>query len=176
MLDPTWRRIAGVHVEEDGTVGCVWLAHDTLRSVVWCYDSAKFEREVLAVIGQSISNRGRWIPLAWRKDDKPFADKLLYEAGVSGVLPEPAEDSQAMAEALSREVWQRMRASQFVVDEPIKNWLEEAGTFYHEDSKVPREGFPLMSATRHAIQSLAFARPEHMSGSKRPNHPQIRVI
>lgn len=59
MIEPHWKRIAGMHVEDDGTVGAVWLAHDTTKSTVYCYDAAIFRAEVKAVIIEAIAARGR---------------------------------------------------------------------------------------------------------------------
>jgi hypothetical protein len=174
MIDPAWRRIAGIHAMNDGEIGAVWLAHDTIADVTHLYDAALFKREVLAVVGEGISARGRWIPLAWHKDAKEFADKLL-ERGIN-VLPEPCSGNQSMAEVISREIWQRMRTSRFRVAAGVAEWLEEFRTFYRDGAKVPLDSHPLMAATRHAIEMLAYARPEQMPGSKRPNHPKIRVI
>lgn len=169
-----WKRICGLHVDEDGTVGCVWMALDSTTSVVTLYDCAKFDREVLAVIGQGISGRGKWIPLAFRKEDEPFAKDLRDNYGVN-VLPDPCEDSQAMAEVLSRTIWQKLRSSQLRVERVAAEWLEERRKFNRDNQKIPLVGYPLMAATRHAIEMISFARPQSMPGSQRKNHPGIRV-
>lgn len=173
MLDPTWRRVSGFHLEETGELGVVWLAHDTVTSIVHCYDAAIFRREVPVVIGEGIAGRGRWIPMAWRKQDQEFADKLL-DAGIN-ILPDPCADNQAMAEVLSREVWQRLRSSQFRVDSRVAEWKAEFQNFYRDKSNVPISGFPLMAATRHAVEMLAYARAERMPGSKKPNYPRVPI-
>lgn len=173
LIPEHWRRICGVHLEPDGIAGCVWLAHDTVTSVVHCFDACKFDREVMAVIAQGISARGRQYPVAWRKQDEDFAKKL-QEAGIN-VLPEPVTDSQAVAEVMSRDVWQRIRTGQFRVDSRVAEWMTEYRNFYRDESKIPLEGHPLMSATRHAIEMLPYARPEKMPGSKRPNYPTLAI-
>lgn len=174
MIDPTWRRIAGLHIQEDGDAGVVWLAWDQMADVIHLYDAAIFRREVLAVIAEGISARGRWIPVGWHKDAAPFVEKLL-DRGIN-TLPEPCADSQSTAEVVSREVWQRMRSSRFRVDQRVGEWLAEFNTFYRDESKVPREGFPLMAATRHAIEMLQYARAQSSVGSKRPNYVKVAIV
>lgn len=174
MLDETWRRMAGIHLEDDGTLGAVWLAHDTVTSVVHLYDAAVFNLEVPAVIIEAIAARGRYFPVAWRKQDKALADKL-YDAGVN-ILPDPSEDNQAMAEVISREIWQRLRASQFRVDKRVGEWLEEYRKYFRDDSNVPTKGFPLMAATRHAIEMLPFAEAAATGARSKNNYPSIAIV
>lgn len=174
MLEPGWRRIAGIHAQDDGTIGAVWIAHDTTSDTTHLYDAAIFRREVLAVIAEGLTARGRWIPVAWQKDATEFADKLL-DRGVN-MLPEYCGDSQGTAEVISREVWQRMRTSRFRVERRVGEWLDEYKTFYRDEAKVPLEGFPLMSATRHALEMLAYAMPQQRSGPSGPRYPDVKVI
>lgn len=173
LIPADWRRIAGIHLEKDGTLGAVWLALDTMADVCHCYDAALFKTEVPAVIGEGLSARGRWIPIAWPKEQKEFATDLL-DRGLN-TLPEPSGDNEAVAEVVSREVWQRMRTSRFRVEERVGEWLDEFRRFYRDENVVPREGFPLMSATRHAVAQIRYAKPQQTPGSKRQNHPGIKV-
>jgi hypothetical protein len=174
VIPDYWKRIAGMHADEDGTVGVVWLAIDDRSSVIHCYDAATFKTEVLAVIADSVHARGRWIPVAWRKKDEPFANKLMDRK--INVLPEPSSDSAAVVEVVSRDIWLRMRGSRFKVDETVYPWLEEFNVFYRDESKVPDKGFPLMAATRHAMEQLPYAKAQVMPGSKRPNHPKVAIL
>lgn len=174
MVDPTFKRIAGMHVEGDGIVGAVWAALDWRANVVHVYDAALFDNEVPAVINEAIAARGRHYPLAWRKPDKEFADALL-EAGVN-VLPDPCSDNQAMAEVVSREIQQKMRTGQFKVDQRVGTWLKEYNHFTKDGTHVPRQGFPLMAATRHCIEMLSWAEPERLPGRDVPNHPNVNIL
>ena len=174
MIDPLWRRMAGLHVDEDGTVGVVWLAHDRDADTVHVYDAAVFNLEVRAVIAEGIGARGRHYPLAWRKKDRAFADDLL-DAGIN-VIPEPCEDSPAMAEVVSREIWQKLRTGQFRVERRVGDWLKEYQRYDRNESHVPTAGFPLMSATRHAIEMLPYAKAELIPGSKKPNYPKLALV
>lgn len=58
MIDPSWRRIAGFHAQDDGHIGVVWLAIDLYSDVAHLYDAAVFKREVMAVVAEGISARG----------------------------------------------------------------------------------------------------------------------
>lgn len=166
--------MAGMHVDPDGTWGVVWLAHDEQNDTVRVYDAAIFKREVRAVIAEGVAARGRHIPMAWRRADKPFADDLL-DAGMN-VIPEECIDDDAMIEVISREIWQRLRTGQFKVEKRVGDWLHEYKRYDREDSKVPTAGFPLMGATRHAIEMLPYARAERSAGKKQRNYPKLALI
>lgn len=174
MIDPLWKRIAGMHVDDDGTVGVVWLAHDQDSNTVHVYDAAVFRVEVRAVIAEGIGARGRHYPLAYRQKDQAFADDLL-DAGIN-VIPEACADNQAMAEVLSREIWQKLRTGQFRVERRVGDWLKEYQRYDRDESQVPTKGFPLMSATRHAIEMLPYAKPEKAPGSNKRNYPKLALI
>lgn len=174
MIDATWKRIGGMHVDEDGTVGVVWLAHDRPNDTVHVYDAAIFRLEVRAVIAEGVSARGRHFPVAWRRVDKAFADDL-QEAGIN-IIPESCVDNQAMAEVLSREIWQKLRTGQFRVERRVGDWLKEYQRYDRSETKVPTTGFPLMSATRHAIEMLPYAKAERVPGRDRPNYPKLALI
>lgn len=155
-------------------MGAVWLAHDHTANVVYCYDAAIFRPEVPAVITEAMAARGRFIPLAWRKKDKELADRFL-EDGLN-VLPEPSTDDQGIIEVISREIWQKMRTSQFRVDERVGEWLKEYKMFFKDGFNVPDKGFPLMSATRHAIDSLSWAEAEQSPHRNMVNYPKISIV
>lgn len=175
MIDPTWKRIAGVHVENDGTIGAVWLAHDTITSVVHLYDCALFRNEVPVVIEDAIAARGRRYPVAWAKKDKSFADVFL-NAGIR-MLPDPCEETSAMRELISRRVWQMMRASRFRVEQRLGEWLREYKEFFRDGSSVPEHGFPLMASTRHAIEMMSYARPEApVVNTPEQNYPKLAIV
>lgn len=174
MIDPSWRRIAGFHAQDDGHIGVVWLAIDPYSDVAHLYDAAVFKREVMAVVAEGISARGRWIPLAWPKSAEEFQKQLLNR-GIN-CLPEPCAEKQSVAEVISREIWQRMRTSRFRVDQRVGEWLDEFRNFYRDESKVPMEGFPLMAATRYAVEMARYAKPLEHPRSKKRNHPQVSVV
>lgn len=176
MIEPTWKRIAGVHLEDNGTVGAVWLAWDTVTSVVHVYDAALFATEVPVVIEDGIAARGRYYPVAWAEKDKAFADALL-DAGIN-MLPDGCKDDQPMAELVSRRIWQMLRGSRFRVDKRVRQWLREYNQFDRDEAQIPMKGFPLMAATRHAVEMLDYAVAEsthHIAGEER-NAPRLAII
>ena len=175
MIQSDWKRIAGVEMIDDGTMAAVWIAHDRHTDVIHLYDCAIFRREVLAVIGEGINARGRWIPLAWEKRARPIAEKLR-ERGCN-LTYEPHEDSDAVAEAIARDIWGRMRSARFRVDKRLAEWLDEFKTFNRQDQKMPKETHPLMAATRYACAMYdEWARPERHVGHGKINHPNAVVI
>jgi hypothetical protein len=173
VIDPTWRRIAGVHVQDDGTLAAVWMALDKSSDVIHLYDACLFRREVLAVIAEGLNARGRWIPVAWEGRSKDMADTLL-DRGVN-VIPEPVKDAQAAAEVVSRDIWERMRTGRFKVDKRLAEWLDEYKAFYRQDSQVPLTGHPLMSATRYAVEQLPYARRQ-ASSRQSINYPNLAIV
>ena len=58
-LDPWLRRIAGMHHEDNGDLGVVWLAYDDRAGIVTIYDCALFRMEVPAVILVDVGTRPR---------------------------------------------------------------------------------------------------------------------
>lgn len=174
MIEPSWKRIAGIHVLDDGDIALIWLAHNKVDDCIHLYDACIFKREVLAVIAEGINARGRWIPVAWEKKGKDTADKLL-ERGCK-MLRDSNDDSDTMAEAISRDIWERMRTHRFKVDKRLKNWLEEKQGFSRNEKKIPRDTAPLMSATRHAISQLGFAKRQAPPRSKVKRKPRIAIV
>lgn len=174
MIAPEWCRIAGLHVQDEGQIAAVWLAHDKTADVLHCYDCAIFKREVMAVIGEGLNARGRWIPIAWEKTAKEVADKLL-DRGCS-MLPEAEKETQPLIEVISRDIWERMRTGRFKVDKRLAEWLDESRQFYREDAQIPSKGFPFMSATRHAVAQLDYAKRQATKRTTHGNYPRVAII
>ena len=174
MIEPNWRRIGAFHLEEDGTLGAVWMAHDDVTSVVHLYDDALFTREVPAVIQTGMAARGRHFPIAWRKKDSAMAEKLT-EAGLY-LLADPAADDPAMAEVISMDIQQRLRTGQFRVEHRVREWLNEYSKFYRDGQSIPKSGFPLMAATRYAVEMLPYAQADRSVARSTKNHPQMSIV
>ena len=173
MIDQSWKRIAGIHVRDEGEIGAVWLAQEKDTDRIHLYDCCIFRAEVLAVISEGLNCRGRWIPIAWEERSKDMADKLL-ERGCN-MLYDSIKDTQAVTEVTSRDIWERLRTGRFKVDKRMVEWLDEYDSFYRENSQVPMDNYPLMSATRHAISQLRYARRQ-VQIRKGPSFPEIAVI
>lgn len=149
----TEKKIAGMHVCEDGTIGLVWLSYDSEVDYITVYDTAIFKREVPIVIAESINARGN-IPIAWV--NKEMSDHLLNRG--CRMLYEPVDDSDAMAEVQTREIWERMRTKRIAVKKRLKDWFDESKSFDRDKNKIPRDSHPLMAATRYAVASVKSAR------------------
>lgn len=175
MISPDWKRIAGMDVQADGTIGVVWLTLDARADRLWVYDSSVFRLEVPAVIADGISNHGRWIPIAWEKKAKPMME-TLKRRGLN-FTHEPHVDDDAVAEAVSRDMWGRMRSGRFSRDSQTAEWKDEYDNFARKEFKVPREGYPLMSATRYACAMFdEWARAEVLPGSSRKSYPAVAIV
>jgi hypothetical protein len=53
---------------------------------------------------------------------------------------------------------ERLHSGTFTVWDVNHQWLREYESFGQRDGQIPQEGFPLMSATRHAFHYLKRAR------------------
>ena len=173
-IHPSWARIAGIHLQDDGSSGAVWLALDTSRDVAYLYDCCIFRREVLAVIAEGLNARGRMIPVAWERAAKAMADKL-FERGCN-MLPEPNEDTPGMAEQNSREIWARLRSGRLIASEYAVEWLDEFRDFRRDESKLPIHSYPLMAATRHAVAMINYARREALPGTRKAPRPKVAIV
>lgn len=173
-MSDNWKRVAGVHVEDDGRIAAVWLGWDKLSDVVTLYDACKFNNEVMAVIAEGLNARGRWIPVAWMDKAKPVSDKL-QERGCN-MLFDPTVESEFDAEMVSRDIQERMRTGRFKVEKRIAEWLQEFNVFREAAGKVPQSGYPLMAATRYAIANLKNSKRLKSVSKTQRNYPKVNMI
>lgn len=173
MIEDHWKRIAGLHVTEAGDIAVVWMALDKETDTIHLYDCAIFRRLPPAVIGEGLTARGRWIPIAWETKAKATSD-MLTERGCNMI--EPLKEDDASAEITSNEIRQRMMTKRFKVAKPLSEWLDEYKTFFRTDITVPRDSHPLMAATRYAVAQLSWARLLRAKGKKQANHPRLAMI
>lgn len=155
-MDPLLKRIAAIHIEEDGALSAVWLAHDLNTDLVRMYDCCNFRSEQLPVIAEGLNARGRWIPIAWHKKAKDISKQLLDRG--CNMLYDPTEESPEMAEIMMRELSTRIRTARFKPDKRLMEFKQEYETIGTDGGKVPTESFPLMSATRYALANLNYAK------------------
>lgn len=174
MIESHWRRVAGLQVQDDGTMAAAWLAHDKESDTIHLYDCAMFRREVLAVVAEGINARGRWIPLAWHKDAEEIAEKLLDKG--CNTMPEVVDSSQPAIEADALDIWERMRTKRFKVENRLGEWIEEFRTFYREENKVPVDTHPLMAATRNAYAMLDYARRQSPKRGRGVSYPRLSTV
>lgn len=174
-IEPHWKRIAGVQLEDNGTSGAIWLARSPERDVIYVYDSCRFDAVVMAVIAEGLNARGRWIPIAWEKSGGAFSRQLLDRG--CNIIPEAAEDSDSMAEVISREILERMQTGRFKIDDRLSEWWGEFDGFKrNKDGTLPRKTHPLMSATRLAMSSFVCARPLQLPGYRTQKFPEVAIV
>lgn len=168
------KRLAAIHVEDEGRISCVWVMHDKLADCVTVYDACKFNSEVLAVISEGLNARGRWIPIAWETKSGDIAEKLT-ERGCT-MLHEGFKETPQMAQMLSRELEERMRTGRFKVSQRLGEWKQEFKLFNESGGKIPLESFPLMAATRYAIACLDQGKRFRSIPRKNGNAPKVAMI
>lgn len=175
MIENNWKRIAGMHCQGEGDIAAVWIAHDKQADVVHLYDCCLYTREVLVVIAEGFNARGRWIPIAWEHDAKEIVDRL-FERGCN-TLPDPSNQTPVLAEAVSRDIKERMLTGRFKVDRRLASWLDEYKDYIREDDAVPLKSHPLMAATRHAMADLKYAIAQNRKAKGiNNNFPRIAII
>jgi len=154
-ISSEWPRIIGLHSDKSGKIAAVWMAVDKITDRIFLYDTAIFERDVFAVIAERLKGKDD-IPIAWEKSGEEVALKLKERK--CKVLKDGYKETPALAEVIAVEIWGQMEAHKFLVGDHNKQWFEERERFWLTDEKVPLEGFPLMSATRHAMVNLKRAK------------------
>ncbi len=169
MIAEHWKRICGIHVQEDGDLAAVWLAHDKETDTIHLYDSCMFKAEVFAVIAEGINARGRNIPAVVL--DSEVAEKL-QERGCRLVY-QPEKETPTLVEITARDIEERMRSRRFKVDKRLTDWQDEYKTYYREGAKVP-DSHPLMVATRLAVANLKHAKGRPVKRQQR-NYPRIAI-
>lgn len=172
-ISPHWRRIAGIYATEEASIGAVWLALEIENGTIHCYDAAIFQREVPVVIGEGLNARGRWIPIAWEKKDEPMVDKLRDRG--CHFLMDPIKEDDTTAEVMSREIWQRMRQSQFKLSRYAKNLREEIADMNRQDFSGNRDNYPLVGALRYAVDKINFAKAQEARKPQK-NYPSKAIV
>lgn len=162
--EPSWRHIVGAHVEKYGEFAAVWLGHEVSKGTdrITVYDSVIYPRGThFAVIADDLKRRGAWKPIAWRLDDEDYIEALRVRGcttlGFSG-KDAAYDETPAICAANALQIDERLTAGSFSVWDTNTLWLREYESFGQSDGQVPQEGFPLMSATRHAFHYLRRAR------------------
>jgi hypothetical protein len=159
--------VFGFHAENHGeTFAVVCLSIDgKLTKRVMVYDSfVKRQREVsfndlAAELRRHGGEKYNAVQIAWERAAEPFAERLrdldcamLRDESVYTETPE-------IARRITMELEERMKLGTFEVLANNTAWIEEHKRFgLDSDGQIPLEGFPLMSATRHAYANLDRAR------------------
>lgn len=175
MIGEDWPRVAAISVEDNGDIAAVWLAFERATDTVHLYDACRMNHEALAIIAEALNARGRFIPVAWTSSSAAIAKDLL-DRGVN-TMHDQADEGEAITEVVSRTIWERMRTGRFRVERRLTEWLDEMKRCQFDvTGKIPRKGFPLMAATRHALQMLDRGRKTPGSVSRRQLYPNIAVV
>lgn len=171
-MSDQWKRIAGIHLQEDGTLGCVWLGHDKIDDSIHLMDCCIFRAEVPVVIAEGINARGRWIPIAWPKSSKDMADELLKRG--CKMLPDPVLESNTLNEMSNRQLWERMRTKRFKTNRRMADWNDQFKGF--KESQGSSEPYPLISATKHALSQIDYARRLQTAVQRQTLKPRVAII
>lgn len=174
MIEPSWKRLCGISVQDEGQIGAVWVAVDPMTDAIHLYDACVFRLEVISVIAEGLNARGRWVPIAWEKSAKAMRDKL-EERGCR-TMSEPYDETPAIAEVISRDIWERMRSGRFKVDKRLQVWLDEFKSFQRVDGKIPEEGYPLQAATRAAVSQAQHGKRMESRKLNKPQAARIAMI
>lgn len=166
-----WKRIAGIHLQEDGTLGVVWLGHDKLDDTIHIMDCCRFKSEVPIVIAEGLNARGRWIPISWRKKDKDLSEMLLNRG--CNMLYDGVDHTESFDKILTRELSERMRTRRFKTNPRMAEWNDEFQGFKNSDDGI--DAYPLISATKHALAQLNYAKRQAKPVS-RPAYPKVAIV
>ena len=176
MIEDGWKTIAGIHFQPGVSgAGAIWLAHDKQADTIHLWDCALYPTEPPIMVATAMTKHGRWIPIAWEEEAKPLIDQLLDRG--CNILPEPVKQTAVQAEAVSRDILERMRTGRFKVDKRLADWLDEYRSFTRDEGLVPMTTHPLMAATRYAMANLDYARVRERKGKDTDkNYPRIAII
>lgn len=172
MIHPNGKRIAGMHVTNDGNTAVVWFSVDSQIGDVFVYDTALFKREVPVVIADSLNARGRNIPVAW--SNKAIADQLR-EKGCR-MLWDACDESNVVAEVTTKEIWEKIRTKRFRVDKRLGDMIQEMTSLERVDGKIPVDTYPLMAAARNAMQMIKYARRHQTAKSYKKPARRVAII
>lgn len=168
------KKIAALHVTEDGDYAAVWVNYDKLSDYAEVEDCCLFKAEVLPVVCAGLNARGRWIPIAWEKKAKAVSDELL-DMGCN-MLYDPIDESGMQLEVNNRALEERLRTRRLKVKSRLGEWKHEYKQFSREGGEVPVKGFPLMTATRHAVSQLEYAKRQATHRKSRVNYPAFNPL
>jgi len=180
MIKEHWPRIAAIDLQTDGSLGAVWLAWDRTADVAHCYDCCVWPMgtENLVVAG-GLNARGRWIPIAWFRHASAKVD-ALEDLGCNilrmGKSQKPLDDNEVNAASMAQVVKTRMLTHRFRVAKHLGEWKHEYSLAQQSGAAVPKDGYPLMIATRCAIAHFDYAKAQGHGTFARKNYAKVPVI
>ena len=97
---------------------------------------------------------------------------IVFQEGSAAKL---AEAGLTPAEVMSREIWQRMRQSQFKLSRYAKNFQEEMADMNRQDFSGNRDNYPLVGALRYAVHKINFAKAQEARKPQK-NYPSKAIV
>ena len=174
MIKPHWKRVAGLHRQESGDVAAVWIALDPDSDTVHVYECSLYRGDDKnpIIVAEGLNARGRFIPIA--HNSKELAEKLTDRG--CNMIPDECKEKPAETEVISSEISARMKSGRFRVEKRLAEWLDEYKSFYRTDAKVPTASHPLMSATRHAIERIDWAKSLSSRKASQRHYAKVAMI
>lgn len=162
-----WGRIAGIDIGWDHPTAAVELAHDRDSDCVYVTKTYREKMQTVSVHAGALVPWGKFLPWAWPHDafihEKGSGEQIakLYEQHGLKMLGEHAQFSDNRGnstEAGVTDILDRMQTARFRVFANLGDWFSEKGMYHRKDGKIVKQMDDLMSATRHAVMMLRFAR------------------
>lgn len=164
-----WGRIGGIDIGWDHPTAAVELAWDRDADCIYVTKTYKERQKTIAIHAGALVPWGKFLPWAWPHDafisDKGSGDQVATQYKNYGMrmLDEHAQfpDKRGNStEAGLMEMLDRMQTGRFKVFSHLGGWFEEFDIYHRKDGKVVKQKDDLMSATRHALMMLRFARTQ----------------
>lgn len=162
-----WARIAGIDIGWDHPTAAVELAWDREADCVYVTKTYKQAKQTIAIHAGALSPWGKKLPWAWPHDAAShergsgeqvaqlYRDYGLNMLGEHAQFPDKRGNS---TEAGVMEILDRMQTGRFRVFSNLGGWFDEFDIYHRKDGKIVKQNDDLMSATRHAMMMLRFAR------------------
>lgn len=176
-LPKHWKRIAGLDFGWDHPTATIWLTHDADTDTLYLTDCYRVRQQTPIVHAAAIKARGAKIPVAWPHDglqhDKGSGEQLAQQYRQQGVamLPERAQYPDERGNGVEAgviDLLQRMQTGRFKVASHLSDWWEEFRDYRREEGVIVKEDDDLICATRYAVMSLRFAKPDESAVRYRP--------
>lgn len=164
-----WGRIGGIDIGWDHPTAAVELAHDRDTDCIYVTKEYREKMQIVSVHAGALVPWGRFLPWAWPHDafihEKGSGEQIakLYETHGLRMLGEHAQFADGRGnstEAGVTEMLDRMQTGRWRVFSTCGGWFQEKGIYHRKDGKIVKQMDDLLSATRHAVMMLRFARTQ----------------
>jgi phage terminase large subunit-like protein len=160
-------RIVGLDLGGGGhATAAVWCAYDRDQDIIHLTDIYKQTAPQIAIHAAAITQRGKWMPVAWPHDawqkDRNSGEhyKTIYQQHGCTMLSTHAafSDGTNAVEPGIDDLFQRMSEGRFKVAAHLDPWWAEFRMYHRKDGKIVKEHDDLMDATRYALMMMRYAR------------------